>query len=118
MKTLALLVTAKFSLSQPYENQILTPIDFFNFCQPKCKGIQTFYVSLMKLKRKHCHCENGTTMWKQESSTAFYLEYKISVYDAKKFSSSKSSVMKVCRLEAIESVCKHSIPTVFTSNSN
>ena len=36
---------AKYSLSQVYENQILTPRDFFKFCQERCPGIVTFFVS-------------------------------------------------------------------------
>ena len=36
---------AKYSLSQVYDKQILTPKDFFNFCQEKCPGIITFFVS-------------------------------------------------------------------------
>ena len=38
-------LAARASLQRPYENQILTPIEFFNFCDKEIKQIDAVYTT-------------------------------------------------------------------------
>ena len=82
---------AKHSLRQPYDGQILTPEQFFNFCESRVPGIKCFFVSSKKimenerkLKRRFAKAKSvkGTMQFHAviayDSNHAFFKQYSYS----------------------------------------
>ena len=88
---------SKYSLSQPYENQILTPKEFYNFCQTKCPGIKSFFISSEEIKTKSLALTerfNNAKTLKGTREFHCFLSRNDKRLRAKRFSNSEKSVIR------------------------
>ena len=88
---------SKYSLSQPYENQILTPKEFFDFCQTKCSGVKSFFVSSEEIETKSLTLKerfNNSKTLKGTREFHCFLSRNDKRLRAKRFSNSENSVIK------------------------